>query len=144
MKKILSLFLTLALVCCAALSFAETATTVTGTGTAAGYGGDITVTVTLEGDQITSVEMTGNDETAGIGSKILEEYPTLFVENNGLVDAYSGATFAQFTRTGVLTAMALALQNAGVDPAAYNREPAAAVLTKKTSPWMSPRSSASS
>ena len=126
MKKILSLFLALALVCCSALSFAETVTTVTGTGTAAGYGGEITVTVELEGDRITAVEIAGDDETPGIGSKILEEYPTLFVENNGLVDAYSGATFAQFTRTGVLTAMALALQAAGADPEAYNREPAEA------------------
>ena len=126
MKKILSLFLALALVCCSALSFAETVTTVTGTGTAAGYGGEITVTVELEGDRITAVEISGDDETPGIGSKILEEYPALFVENNGLVDAYSGATFAQFTRTGVLAAMALALQAAGVDPEAYNREPAEA------------------
>ena len=125
MKKILSLVLALALVCCFALSFAETAaTTVTGTGTANGYGGEITVKVDLEGDKITAVEITGPDETAGIGSKIIEEYPDLFVENNGIVDAYSGATFAQFTRTGVLTAMALALQAAGVDPEAYNREPA--------------------
>ena len=119
MKKILSLVLALALVCCFALSFAETAaTTVTGTGTANGYGGEITVKVDLEGDKITAVEITGPDETAGIGSKIIEEYPDLFVENNGIVDAYSGATFAQFTRTGVLTAMALALQAAGFDPEA--------------------------
>ena len=131
MKKILSLFLALALACCAALSFAETATTtVTGTGTAAGYGGEITVTVTLDGGRITGVTMTGDDETPGIGTKILEEYPTLFVENNGLVDAYSGATFAQFTRSGVLMAMALALQDAGVDPAEYNREPAKAAAAE--------------
>ena len=123
MKKILSLFLVLTLVCCSALIFAETVTTVTGTGTANGYGGEITVTVELEGDRIVSVIITGNDETPGIGSKIIEEYPDLFVENNGLVDAYSGATFAQFTRAGVLTAAALALQAAGVDPEAYNREP---------------------
>ena len=92
MKKILSLILVLALICCSALSFAETVTTVTGSGTAAGYGGEITVTIELEGDQIKAVEITGDDETPGIGTKILEEYPTLFVENNGLVDAYSGAT----------------------------------------------------
>ena len=131
MKKILSLFLALALACCAALSFAETATTtVPGTGTAAGYGGEITVTVTLDGGRITGVTMTGDDETPGIGTKILEEYPTLFVENNGLVDAYSGATFAQFTRSGVLMAMALALQDAGVDPAEYNRDPAKAAAAE--------------
>ena len=122
MKKILSLFLVLALLGCAAFSFAAADTAVTGTGTAAGFGGDITVTVTLEGDKITSVEMAGSGETPGIGSKILEEYPGLFVENNGIVDAYTGATFAQFTRDGVLKATELALQAAGVDPAAYDRE----------------------
>lgn len=122
MKKFLSLFLALALVCCSVLSFAETATTVTGTGSAAGYGGEITVTVTLTDGKIITVDIIGNDETPGIGSKIIEEYPALFVENNGMVDAYTGATFAQYTRTGVFAAMALALQAAGVDPDAYNRE----------------------
>ena len=124
MKKILSLVLALAMMCCCAMSFAETATTVTGTGTAAGYGGEITVSVELEDGKIVKVEITGNDETPGIGSKIVEEYGDLFVENNGMVDAYTGATFAQFTRTGVLTAMALALQAAGVNPDDYNREAA--------------------
>ena len=124
MKKILSLVLALAMMCCCAMSFAETATTVTGTGTAAGYGGEITVSVELEDGKIVKVEITGNDETPGIGSKIVEEYGDLFVENNGMVDAYTGATFAQFTRKGVLEAMALALQAAGVNPADYNREAA--------------------
>ena len=126
MKKFLSLFLALALVCCSAFGFAETATVTSGTASAPGYGGDITVFVELTDGRITAVEITGNDETPGIGSKIIEEYPDLFVENNGIVDAYSGATFAQFTRSGVLTALALALEAAGADPTAYNREMAAA------------------
>ena len=75
MKKILSLFLAFALICCSAFVFAETATTtVTGTGSAAGYGGEITVTVELTDGIITDVKIIGDDETPGIGSKIIEEY----------------------------------------------------------------------
>ena len=112
MRKILSLLLGLAMVCCS-VAFAETTTTVTGTATTAGYGGDVTATVTLEGDKIVSVEITGAGETPGIGQKIIEEYPALFTDANGIVDAYSGATFAQFTRAAVLKAVMEALQNAG-------------------------------
>ena len=122
MKKLFSLLIALAMACCAVLSFAETVTTVTGTATEAGYGGEITVTVTLENGEIVSVEMTGDGETPGIGAKIIEEYPALFMEYNGIVDAYSGATFAQFTRAGVLAAMMKALQDAGVNPEDYIRE----------------------
>ena len=122
MRKILSLFLAFAMVCCCTAVFAETVTTVTGTATAAGFGGDVTAVVTLEGDKIVSVEITGDGETPGIGQKIIEEYPALFEENNGIVDAYTGATFAQITRTAVLTAVMGALQNAGVNPEDYIRE----------------------
>jgi len=121
MRKILSLLLGLAMVCCS-VAFAETTTTVTGTATTAGYGGDVTATVTLEGDKIVSVEITGAGETPGIGQKIIEEYPALFTDANGIVDAYSGATFAQFTRAAVLKAVMEALQNAGVNPEDYIRE----------------------
>ena len=122
MRKILSLFLAFAMVCCCTAVFAETVTTVTGTATAAGFGGDVTAVVTLEGDKIVSVEITGDGETPGIGQKIIEEYPALFEENNGIVDAYTGATFAQITRTAVLTAVMEALRNAGVNPEDYIRE----------------------
>ena len=122
MRKILSLFLAFAMVCCCTAVFAETVTTVTGTATAAGFGGDVTAVVTLEGDKIVSVEITGDGETPGIGQKIIEEYPALFEENNGIVDAYTGATFAQITRTAVLAAVMGALQNAGVNPEDYIRE----------------------
>ena len=122
MRKILSLFLAFAMACCCTAVFAETVTTVTGTATAAGFGGDVTAVVTLEGDKIVSVEITGDGETPGIGQKIIEEYPALFEENNGIVDAYTGATFAQITRTAVLTAVMEALRNAGVNPEDYIRE----------------------
>ena len=120
-KQILSLIVALAmLLTCAA--FAETATTVTGTAVVQGFGGDITVTVTLEGDTITAVEITGDGETEGIGSKIVEEWPIAFVEANGIVDTYTGATFAGITRAAVIEAMRQALANAGVNPDDYMRE----------------------
>ena len=44
------------------------------------------------------------------------------MENNGIVDAYTGATFAQITRTAVLTAVMEALRNAGVNQEDYIRD----------------------
>ena len=124
MKRILSLFTVLALLlsCCAA--FAETATATTGSATVMGFGGEITVTVALEEGKITAVEITGDGETAGIGSKIIEEWPQVFVDNNGILDTYSGATFAGVTRKAVIEAMRAALTNAGVNPDDYMREAA--------------------
>ena len=65
---------------------AETAVQTTGTATVQGFGGDITVSVTLDDGEIIAVEMSGDGETAGIGSKILEEWPTEFILYNGIVD----------------------------------------------------------
>ena len=101
---------------------AETITQTAGTATVQGFGGEITVSVVLEDGNIISVEMSGDGETAGIGSKILEEWPAAFVEYNGIVDTYSGATFAGITRQAVIEAMRLALENAGVNPDDYLRE----------------------
>ena len=100
----------------------ETATLTTGTATVQGFGGDITVTVTLEGADIKSVEITGDGETAGIGQKIIEEWPNAFIEYNGIVDTYTGATFAGITREAVIAATREALANAGVNPDDYMRE----------------------
>ena len=71
---------------------------------------------------ITAVEITGDGETEGIGSKIVEEWPIAFVEANGIVDTYTGATFAGITRAAVIEAMRQALANAGVNPDDYMRE----------------------
>ena len=99
MKKALALILTLVMMLGCAAAFAETATeTVTGTATVKGFGGDITVTVTLDGADIKDVVIEGPGETAGIGQKIIDEWPLAFVEYNGIVDTYSGATFAGITR----------------------------------------------
>ena len=100
----------------------ETAGTVTGTATVKGYGGDVTVTVTLENGKIIAVEMTGDGETNGIGHRIIDEWPQVFVENDGILDTYTGATFAGITRQAVIEATRNALTDAGVNPDDYLRE----------------------
>ena len=122
MKKLLALLTALAMILSCASVMAETATETTGTATVQGFGGDITVTVTLDGTDIQAVEITGPGETEGIGSKIINEWPLAFVEYNGIVDTYTGATFAGITRAAVIQAMRDALTNAGVNPDDYMRE----------------------
>ncbi|MBR7189132.1 MAG: flavocytochrome c [Clostridia bacterium] len=119
-NRIFALLLALAML--VALAPAALAEAVTGTGTAAGFGGDITVTVTLEDGVITAVEAVGDGETAGIGGNIIDEWPAAFVEANGIVDTYSGATFAGITRPGFIEAARAALADAGVNPDDYMRE----------------------
>ena len=91
----------------------------TGTGTAQGFGGEITVTVTLEGGVLAMVEAEGPDETAGIGGNIIDEWPDAFVQAGGIVDTYTGATFAGITRQGFIAAARAALEDAGVNPDDY-------------------------
>ena len=122
MKKLLAMIVALAMILGCAAVQAETATAVTGTATIQGFGGEITVTVTLEGGDIKDVTMEGPGETPGIGQKIIDEWPLAFLEYNGIVDTYTGATFAGITRAAVIEAMRQALQNAGVNPDDYMRE----------------------
>ena len=121
-KRILSLLTVLAMLLVCAAGMAETATQTTGTATVAGFGGDVTVTVYLENGVIVNVEMTGDGETQGIGSKIIDEWPAAFVEANGIIDTYTGATFAGITRQAVIEATRQALANAGVNPDDFLRE----------------------
>ncbi len=120
---IIALAMTLSLLPTALATTVEV-TSVTGTGTAKGFGGDITVTITLVDGEIAYVEATGEGETAGIGGNIIAEWPEAFVNANGLVDTYTGATFAQITRVGFMDAARAALENAGVNPDDYIREAA--------------------
>ena len=125
MKKILAAIVALAMILGCVSAFAETAVdtdTVTGTATVKGFGGDITVTVTLVEGNVRDVVIDGPGETPGIGQKIVDEWPLAFVEYNGIVDTYTGATFAGVTRAAVIEAMRQALQNAGVNPDDYLRE----------------------
>lgn len=125
-NRILALLTALAMLLCilpAALATTATETAVvTGTGTAQGFGGDVTVTMTLADGEITIVEIVGDAETQGIGSKVVEEWPQAFVEANGIVDTYTGATFAFVTRAAVIEAARQALENAGVNPDDYMRQ----------------------
>ncbi|MBQ9010432.1 MAG: FAD-dependent oxidoreductase, partial [Clostridia bacterium] len=103
-------------------ALAEGNATAEGSATVQGFGGDIEVSVKLDGDKIVDVEMSGKDETAGIGSKIIEEWPEAFENSNGIVDTYTGATFAGVTRAAVIEATRQALTAAGVNPDDYMRE----------------------
>ena len=96
--------------------------TAEGSATVQGYGGEIEVSVKLDGDKIVDVDIKGDGETAGIGSKVVEEWPEEFENNNGIVDTYSGATFAGVTRAAVIEATRQALTAAGVNPDDYVRE----------------------
>ena len=123
MKRILSLFTVLAmLLSCAAFAETATETATLGTATVMGFGGEISVSVQLENGEIVDVVMIGDGETPGIGSKIIDEWPLAFVEYNGIVDTYTGATFAGVTREAVIAAAREALANAGVNPDDYMRE----------------------
>ncbi len=124
MKKLLAVIVAMAMLLGCVSAMAETATDTTltsGTATIKGFGGDITVTVILDGENIKDVVIDGPGETAGIGQKIIDEWPLAFVEYNGIVDTYTGATFAGITRAAVIEAMRQALQNAGVNPDDYMR-----------------------
>ena len=112
----------ISLVMLLAIMPAAMAEPVTGTGTAQGYGGEITVTITLEDGVITEVQAEGPDETAGIGGNIIQEWPEAFVQANGIVDTYTGATFAGITRPGFIEAARAALADAGANPDDYMRE----------------------
>ena len=119
-KRILSLLVAVAMLL--ALAPAALAEEVTGTGTANGFGGDVTVTITLKDGVITKVEAVGNDETDGIGKNVIAEWPQAFVDYDGIVDTYTGATFASITRAAFIEAALAALQDAGVNPEDFMRE----------------------
>lgn len=83
--------------------------TLTLTGTAAGFGGDINVTVVVNGDDIVSVEVVGEDETMGIGTMAIDELPILIQEaNSAEVEVISGATY---TSEGIKAAVKKALES---------------------------------
>jgi fumarate reductase flavoprotein subunit len=61
--------------------------------TAKGFGGDITVTITFDEKSITNVDIKGDKETDGVGSRAVESLPAAILEKqNANVDMVSGAT----------------------------------------------------
>ena len=78
------------------------------TGEGEGYGGPVKAQVTVDGDKIVALTLTGDKETPEIGGKALETLQEAILENQGLegVDAVSGATW---TSKGVFQAVRTAM-----------------------------------
>lgn len=63
------------------------------TGEAEGYGGTIRVTVTMNGDDITDVQVIEHSETQGVGTRAIDALPAAIEEADSIdVDGVSGAT----------------------------------------------------
>lgn len=87
MKKLLPFVLCL----CVFLTACAKANTLTGK--AQGYGGELTVAVTMDGDKITSVEVTNHNETPSVAQTALTKIPAdIVAANSPDVDVVTGAT----------------------------------------------------
>ena len=84
------------------------------TGTGSGYGGDIEVEVTVEGGEITGIEVLSHSETDGIADGGFEGITEQVKENQGTdgVEVVSGATE---TSNGMIEAINDALEDAGAE-----------------------------
>ena len=86
------------------------------TGTAKGMG-EVSVTLTLTDNVITDCTAKGDEETPGIGSVVIEQFPGEVVEGNTInLDSISGATI---TSTAFVEAAKAALTEAGLNPDDY-------------------------
>ena len=86
------------------------------TGTAKGMG-DVSVTLTLTDNVITDCIAKGDEETPGIGSVVIEQFPGEVVEGNTInLDSISGATI---TSNAFVEAAKAALTEAGLNPDDY-------------------------
>ena len=87
-------------------------------GKAKGYGGYVHVTVVLDAEgRILDVSMGRHSESEGYGNLAIDVIPAAIVEGQSLdVDAVSGATL---TSDAIISAVAKALESAGLDPADY-------------------------
>lgn len=78
---------------CAALLTGCTATAEQRTGQAEGYGGTLSVSVTVDGDDIKTVQVTSHSETQGVGTRAIDTLPELIAQQDSVeVDNVSGAT----------------------------------------------------
>ena len=106
MKKLFVILLSL-LLCLSLAACAKKVETKTVEGSADGYGGKITAKVTLEGDKITGLELSGDSETPAIGGEALKTLQEKIVEAGTYeVDGVAGATW---TSNGVFNAIKNAL-----------------------------------
>lgn len=83
------------------------------TGTGEGIHGDIVVSVTVDENEILSMEVTEQSETQGLGDTAIEKIVQDILDSQSLaVDAVSGATYSS---NGTLAAVTDALTQAGAD-----------------------------
>ena len=106
MKKIIVLLISL-FMCLSLAACAKKVETTTVEGEAEGYGGTIKAKVTLEGDKIVGLELTGDKETPAVGGEALKTLQDEIVKAGTYeVDAVAGATW---TSNGVFAAINNAL-----------------------------------
>ncbi len=83
------------------------------TATTKGFGGDITADVTISGGAIANVQVTGPNETEGLGSVAVEKLPAAILAAQSLnVDTVSGASVSS---AAILAAVDDCLAQAGID-----------------------------
>jgi fumarate reductase flavoprotein subunit len=111
MKRIFSLLLSLILLLLAVSACAAGFTPGEYQGTAQGFGGPVTVVVTVDEMAVTAASVTGDNETPGIGSTVIEASGASLVgvTDAGSVETVAGATM---TSTAVKEALASALAQA--------------------------------
>ena len=80
MKKLLAILLCMAMLCTASFALAEPLT-----GEADGYGGPIQAEVTLDGDKIAALKLTGDKETPSLGGVALEKLTEAMEQYEGKV-----------------------------------------------------------
>ena len=92
--------------------------TVTVTGEAEGYGGVIKAEVTLAGEKIVGLSLTGDKETPDIGGAALNTLKEKIL-SSGSLDGVDGVSGATWTSNGVFAAVSSAM---GIEPAEEGKE----------------------
>ena len=106
MKKLLAILLS-SLLLLSGCSDSKTSNT-TYEGVAQGFGGEVKAVVTVDETSIVSVELTGEGESAGIGSNVIDSFGAKIVEAQSLdIDALAGASV---TSKAVIEAVTKALE----------------------------------
>ena len=130
MKKLISTLLCVCMVLSMGLVVMADGVSGDFTGTAQGLGGDVVVTLTLKDGKIVGCTATGDKETEGIGSKVIDSFPAIVAESGSIaVDAISGATV---TSDAFVAAAEAALTEAGLNPEDYKTAIATAAGEDRT------------
>ena len=130
MKKLISILLCVCMVLSMGLVVMADGVSGDFTGTAQGLGGDVVVTLTLKDGKIVGCTATGDKETEGIGSKVIDSFPAIVAESGSIaVDAISSATV---TSDAFVAAAEAALTEAGLNPEDYKTAIATAAGEDRT------------